>query len=133
MAKPVSSYEAHAWQIFREQCFRLFLVEIKLLGREHGAADIWWPGPAALLAPLGLVIMIDGEGHSTKPHHGKPIAKQQAVDRKFDHACLDHGFQLLRLDYRGKLDWPELMQHAVMDCTAYPHQPFAMYSASYVH
>ena len=63
MAKPVSSYEAHAWQIFREQCFQLFLVEIKLLGREHGAADIWWPGPAALLAPLGLIVMIDGEGH----------------------------------------------------------------------
>lgn len=108
------------------------LDEIKVLGQPFGAVDMWWPFDASTGASLLLAIMIDGEGHSTRPHHGRSIARQQSLDRAFDAECTRSGRNVLRLDYRDKADWPDLMHDALAACKESDAQPFAMYSQSYL-
>ena len=129
--RPVSSHEAYAWQVFRLACSGPLLVEIRLLGRNHAAADLYYPFDAKAEMLLDLMIMIDGEGHSTHPHHGRSIAAQQARDRAFDVAVMAAGRNLLRLDYRDKEDWSTLMQDAVIACKDPASKPFVMYSQKY--
>ena len=107
------------------------LVEVKLLGQKHAAADLYYPFEVGPETVLDLMIMIDGEGHSTKPHHGRSIAEQQALDRATEAACLDAGQNLLRLDFRDKDDWGILMQDAVCACKEPASKPFVMYSQKY--
>ena len=132
IGRPVSSYEARAWQVFTETCAGPLLVEIRLLGQKHAPADLYYPFEAGTQTVLDLLIMIDGEGHSTKPHHGKTIAEQQASDRATEAACIAAGRNLLRLDYRDKEDWGMLMQDAVYACKDPAGKPFLMYSRAYV-
>ena len=129
VGRKVSRYEAQAWRDFYTVCAGPLVVEAYLVGSKPGAADMWWPCEEAAGLRTNLVIAVDGEGHSTKPMHGKSIAQQQADDCAFDEECMAAGHNLLRLDYRDIHDWQDLMHAASAACREEAQQqPFAMYS-----
>lgn len=127
--RPISQHEVYAWAILHARLKCRICVEIKVLGKQYGAADIWLPfSPAG--SRIDLVIMIDGEHH----FHTKwdDVEHQQAVDNAFNVECWRQEHRLLRLCFHDKHEWAELIDLCVTKAEIGPHKKFQMLSSHYV-
>ena len=128
LSKPVSSHEEVAWRILRSCFLGPILVEVKILGKRYGAAEIWLPW-SANGQRLDLIVMIDGEMHYEDGQRG--VDKQKDVDMAFNDMCWQQEHKLLRLYSDEKAIWRECMMAALRMCESYLEMKFQHFSARY--
>ena len=130
LRKPVSRHEADAWQVISARFTGQILVEIRILGKNWGAADVWLPW-LANGQRLDLIIMIDGEKHFAKGWGEVSVAEQKRVDSAFNAECWKQNRNLLRLYSDDKHEWGALITAAVQKAQHNPMQKFQQFSSKY--
>ena len=133
LANPVSAHEVEAWALV-DFCFDgPILIETSVLGGKYGLTDIWLPywGEDHHGAPLDLIIMIDGQGHSSRMTFGTSVNQQRAIDRRFNETCWQQEHNLLRLHSGDKPAWEYLITLALRSCELEPFQKLQCFSQSY--
>lgn len=128
LRKPVSSHEELAWLITRSCFLGPILVEVKILGKRYGAADIWLPW-STNGQRFDLIIMIDGEMHYEDGQQG--VEQQKDVDMAFNNMCWQQEHRLLRLYSDEKAIWRECIVAALQMCRSYPEMKFQHFSTRY--
>lgn len=66
-------------------------------------------------AALKLCIMIDGEGHF-RDHRASTVDQQQSIDHRFNKNALKKGARVLRLHYKDKGIYRQIISVAVHRC-----------------
>lgn len=107
------------------------LVEISVLGGRLATADIWLPYDQTGQAELGLIIQVDGEGHTCSPLPGRTLVQQQARDEQFNAECWHQGHKLLRLHHADKHEWHHYIQFAILHGLCWPTRRFACFTSSF--
>ena len=127
-----SQHEKAAWQAMRHVPYEWY-VEVRALRGMYGAADIWVPLGATLSTYLSLVIMIDGEAHfnDVDAASGTSIEAQQQRDQDFNDRCWVLNYRLLRLHYKDRASFQQLIQTALRRCIEEPYIRFWMFSSSF--
>lgn len=128
--KPVSKHEAEAWQVVLERFTAPMLVEIWVLGKHWGAADIWLPWHEDG-SGLDLIIMIDGEKHFANGWGDVDVAAQKLIDHNFNEECWLQGHKLLRLYSDDKHEWGHLITEALRQARREPCQRFQRFSSQF--
>lgn len=128
--KPVSKHEALAWQAVSDNFRAPMLVEIWVLGKNWGAADIWLPW-LENGQQLDMILMIDGEKHFAKGWGNVDVAAQQAIDHRFNEECWKQDHKLLRLYSDDKEEWGLLISQALRQAVHEPLQKFQLFSSQY--
>lgn len=128
--KPVSTHEAAAWQVVKELFKFHMLVEIRTLGGNWGAADIWLPWlPSG--QRIDLIIMIDGEKHFSGGGWEISVAEQKVKDHNFNEECWKQDHRLLRMYSDDRQEWGQLITEALRKSEHAPMQKFQMFSFKY--
>lgn len=133
LPQPVSRHEVHAWQILTAHFsadILYVLVEVRVLGGNWGAADIWLPWSASGTR-LDLIIMIDGEKHFSKGWGEVTVPKQKRIDHRFNAECWRQDHRLLRLYSDDKDEWPGLIATALQKAVHEPSKRFQLFSAEF--
>jgi hypothetical protein len=108
-----------------QYAYRAYAVVCSILGERRAqglpSGTIAWEAhavkglPAFDMYVLGpeLLIEVDGEGHSSKPMHGRSVASQQAVDARKDAGARAAGVLLVRLSPSNEGEWRSMLSQAV--------------------
>lgn len=130
LPKPVSQHEASAWRAVSTAFRAALLVEIRVLGGNWGAADIWLPW-LENGQRLDLIIMIDGDKHISKGWGDVDVALQKEIDHDFNEECWQQDHKLLRMYSDDRDEWGQLISQALSKAEQDPLQKFQQFSSRY--
>lgn len=111
---------------------------IEALQKCHEYNNILWVCEARIVknkAPVDvyfvqekLVLQIDGEAHFKGKLYNTLATAQARIDARFDDACWNQGFKLVRVHFKDLHTLDSLLAQAIDLCRQQPVARFALYS-----